>query len=138
MRSRAVIAICVVMLPFLCAAQFIREQNLPLCDGSQPNLHSVNVINDIKGVDFGPYLEIVKRRVKERWYSLIPATAVLTPRCVSIQFKILQNGNLADVRYTSTSGDIQLDRAARGGISGDEPFPPLPTDFKGDHLELRF
>ena len=138
MRLRAVIAICVVMLPFLCAAQLIREQDLPLCNVSQPNPSSVGVITDLKGVDFGPYLEIVKRQVKQRWYSLIPASAVFKPGCVSIQFKILQNGNVADMHYKSTSGDIQLDRAASGAIAWPESLPPLPSEFKGDYLELRF
>src|ERR1700719_1541367 len=138
MRLRGAIAIYVVIFPFLCAAQLVRDQNLPLCDGSQPNRPSVSIITDLKGVDFGPYLETVKRQVKQRWYSLIPADAVFKTGCVNIQFKILQNGYAVEIRYKSTSGDIQLDRAAWGAIGGAEPFPHLPADFKGDHLELRF
>jgi hypothetical protein len=36
------------------------------------------------------------------------------------------------------SGDVSLDRAAWGGITGASPYPPLPKDFKGKFLELRF
>ena len=36
------------------------------------------------------------------------------------------------------SGDVSLDRAAWGGILGASPFPPLPKNFKGPFLELRF
>ena len=36
------------------------------------------------------------------------------------------------------SGDVSLDRAAWGGITGASPYPPLPKDFKGQFLELRF
>ena len=36
------------------------------------------------------------------------------------------------------SGDVALDRAAWAGISGSNPFPPLPTDFTGPYLALRF
>ncbi len=35
------------------------------------------------------------------------------------------------------SGDVSLDRAAWGGIKC-APYPPLPKDFKGSFLELRF
>ena len=36
------------------------------------------------------------------------------------------------------SGDVSLDRAAWGGITGASPYPPLPKEFKGPFLELRF
>jgi hypothetical protein len=36
------------------------------------------------------------------------------------------------------SGDTALDRAAWGGITASNPFPPLPTDFGGQYLALRF
>ena len=136
MRSREAIAICVVIFPFLCAAQLVHQQKLPLCNGS--NSPSVSIINDLEGVDFGPYLEIVKRQVKQRWYSLIPADAYVKHGCVSVQFKILKNGDVTDVLYKSTSGDDQLDRAASAAIAWPEALPSLPTAFKGDHLELRF
>jgi TonB family protein len=136
MRSREAIAICIVIFPFLCAAQLVHQQKLPLCNGS--NSPSVSIINDLEGVDFGPYLEIVKRQVKQRWYSLIPADAYVKHGCVSVQFKILKNGDVTDVLYKSTSGDDQLDRAASAAIAWPEALPSLPTAFKGDHLELRF
>lgn len=141
MRLRATIAICVVMSPFLCAAQLIRDENLPLCNFSQPNPDSANILSDTKGIDFGPYLQRVKRQVKQRWYSLIPSAAIFKAGCVSVQFEILKNGNIADVHYTSTSGDAQLDRAASAAIEWPEartPLPPLPPEFPDDHLELRF
>jgi hypothetical protein len=38
----------------------------------------------------------------------------------------------------SPSGDVSLDRAAWGGITGASPYPQLPKEFKGKYLELRF
>jgi hypothetical protein len=37
-----------------------------------------------------------------------------------------------------TSGDVSLDRAAWGGITASNPFPPLPKEFGGSYLSLRF
>jgi TonB family protein len=137
MRLRMLIAMVVVLLPLSCRSQSTGEKTLPLCDISQANVASVSVMTDINGVDFAPYLEMMKQRVKREWYSLVPST-VLKPGCLSIQFKILQNGSVADVHGVSTSGDVGLDRAAFAGILAVDSFPPLPAGFKGDHLDLRF
>ena len=47
-------------------------------------------------------------------------------------------GHFPNMTLSSTSGDVSLDRAAWGGITGSSPFPPLPTEFRGDYLALRF
>jgi outer membrane biosynthesis protein TonB len=39
---------------------------------------------------------------------------------------------------TGSSGDVSLDRAAWGGITNSNPFPPLPAEFRGQYLALRF
>jgi TonB family protein len=57
---------------------------------------------------------------------------------VTIEFAILKNGQIAGLRYVSGSGDVALDRAAYGGITASTPFPPLPTEFGGQYLGLRF
>jgi hypothetical protein len=36
-----------------------------------------------------------------------------------------------------SSGDVALDRAAWGALTGSN-FPPLPKEFHGQYLELRF
>ena len=41
-------------------------------------------------------------------------------------------------QIVATSGDVALDRAAYGGITASKPFPPLPTEFGGQYLALRF
>lgn len=96
------------------------------------------ILSDTMGVDFGPYLEIVKRQVKKNWYSLIPESVLFKKGEVSIQFSILKDGQVAGMHYVTGSGDVSLDRAAYGGISASTPFPPLPSEFTGPNLTLRF
>jgi len=36
------------------------------------------------------------------------------------------------------SGDVALNRAAWGGITASSPFAPLPAEYKGPFLALRF
>jgi TonB family protein len=102
---------------------------------------NLDVLSDTQGVDFGPYLSRVVQNVRQNWYTLVPesAQAPLYKRGkVSIEFAILPDGKVAGMRVVSTSGDAPLDRAAWGGISLSNPFPPLPKEFTGPYLALRF
>jgi hypothetical protein len=42
------------------------------------------------------------------------------------------------MRIVRGSGNTALDRAAWGGITAGNPFPPLPKQFTGPYLALRF
>ena len=101
----------------------------------------LDVLSDTMGVDFGPYLQRVLHDVRQNWYNLIPEVArapIMKKGKVSIEFAILKNGKVAGLRFVSSSGDVALDRAAYGGITGSNPFPPLPNEFSGQYLALRF
>jgi TonB family protein len=112
--------------------------------GSSPrgNIRSgFDVLSDTMGVDFGPYLARVVHDVRTNWITLIPevARAPLMKRGrVVIQFAILKDGSVAGLKLDSTSGDVALDRAAWGGITASNPFQPLPQEFRGQYLALRF
>jgi TonB family protein len=101
----------------------------------------LDVLSDTMGVDFGPYLSRVLHDVRINWYNLIPEVArapLMKKGKVSIEFAITKDGHVAGMRLVSPSGDVSLDRAALGGITSSNPFPPLPTEFRGDYLALRF
>ena len=101
----------------------------------------MDVLSDTMGVDFGPYLARVLHDVRENWYRIIPESArapLMKKGKVSIEFAILKNGQVAGLQIVGTSGDVALDRAAYGGITASKPFPPLPNEFGGQYLALRF
>jgi TonB family protein len=101
-------------------------------------LGNLEVLSDTQGVDFGPYLQRVLHDVKINWYNLIPVSAQMKKGSLAIEFAITKDGKIADMHLAASSGDIPLDRAAWGGIVASNPFPPLPTDFSGPYLALRF
>src|SRR6185369_13173655 len=114
-----------------------------LGQGKQGNeaIGPMDVLSDTMGVDFGPYLARVLHDVKENWYRIIPESArapLMKKGKVSIEFAILKNGQVAGLQIVGTSGDVALDRAAYGGITASNPFPPLPSEFGGQYLALRF
>lgn len=101
----------------------------------------IDVLSDTMGVDFGPYLSRVLQAVRMHWYNLIPEEArppLLKRGKVAIEFVILPDGKVAGMRLIGESGDIALDRAAWGGITASNPFSPLPSEFHGPYLALRF
>jgi len=102
---------------------------------------AVDILSDTLGVDFGPYLARILEDVRRNWYNLIPEEArspLFKQGKLAIQFVIDKNGNVEGMKLVDPSGDIALDRAAWGGITASNPFPPLPKEFNGPYLALRF
>jgi len=101
-------------------------------------LGALDILSDTQGVDFGPYLQRILQDVKENWYHLIPESAEMKKGKLAIEFAITRDGKVADMRLIATSGDVALDRPAWGSITASNPFPPLPSEFTGPYLALRF
>lgn len=116
--------------------------NYGLGQGQQAQaLGPMEILSDTMGVDFGPYLARVVHDVRENWYRLIPESAqapIMKKGKVAIEFAITKDGTVAGMTLSGTSGDVALDRAAWGGITASNPFPPLPQEFRGQYLALRF
>jgi TonB family protein len=104
-------------------------------------LDQAEILTDTMGVDFGPYLTRVVQIVRQNWYNLMPPSVyppILKQGKLSIEFVILKNGESASMVVHTSSGDVALDRAAWGSITASAPFPPLPKEFPGKLLGLRF
>lgn len=102
---------------------------------------AVDILSDTLGVDFGPYLARVLQEVRKNWYNLIPEEAMsplFKQGKLAIQFYIAKDGSVQGLKVVTPSGDVALDRAALGGITASNPFPPLPKEFSGPYLALRF
>jgi TonB family protein len=98
----------------------------------------VEILSDANGVDFGPYVKSVRGSVKRNWYLLIPKKQRHEQGDVTIQFAIMTDGHVADMHMSQSSGETALDQAAWNGITISSPFSPLPPDFHGPFLALRF
>lgn len=99
------------------------------------------ILTDTMGVDFGPYLTRITEIVRNNWYNLLPPSVyppILKQGKLSIEFFILKNGQVSGMQVHTTSGDVALDRAAWASITASNPFPPLPREFQGQNMGLRF
>ncbi len=104
-------------------------------------LDQAEILTDTMGVDFGPYLTRIVQIVKQNWYTLMPPSVyppILKQGKLSIEFVILKDGKVSNMAVRTSSGDVPLDRAAWASITASTPFPPLPKEFPGQILGLRF
>ena len=100
----------------------------------------VEILTDTQGVDFGPYVRKALATIKKNWIPLIPEEARPPANLqgeTQIRFSILPDGKISAMHLDKSSQHTNIDRAAWGAISAVGQFPPLPTEFKGSHLELR-
>jgi TonB family protein len=104
--------------------------------GERP-LSAIDVLSDTKGVNFGPYLQSVLKTVKQNWYKEVAEDVTKTGN-VSVEFAIQKDGEISGTQLSATSGDVALDRAALDGITASNPFAPLPSEFGGQYIALRF
>ncbi len=100
---------------------------------------SVELLSDPMGVDFWPYLVKVLASVRRNWFAVIPESARFgRPGRTVIQFAIAREGAVPKLVIATPSGTEAFDRAAVASISASNPFPPLPTEFKGNQIRLQF
>jgi len=101
----------------------------------------IEVLSDTKGFNLKPYVKEIVAKMRTTWITLAPNTvrAPLNEQGhVSIEFRLMKDGHIEDVKYHESSGNEGLDRAAYGAIMGSGPMPPLPAEFQCQFVELRF
>ena len=101
----------------------------------------VQVLSDTQGVDFSSWLQRWHWETERTWDPLIPDEVnppIYKSGQLVIRFKVGPNGRVIDgsMKLEGSSGDVALDRAAWGAITGSN-YPPLPRDFHGPYIELR-
>jgi len=109
-------------------------------NGAKAN-NAVEIVSDTMGYDFWPYLTRIHQVVEKNWFDIMPPSVyppISKAGKVQIEFVILKNGQVQGLVIHTPSGDVALDRAAYGSIKASTPFPPLPKEFPGQILGLRF
>lgn len=121
------------------AAQMPHNGGMALHPGAGTG--GIQVLSDTQGVDFTSWLQRWHRETEQTWDPLIPDEVnppIYKSGMVAIRFKVAPNGRIMDgsMVLEGRSGDVALDRAAWGALTGSN-YPPLPREFHGPYLELR-
>ena len=84
--------------------------------------------------DFKPYTKALWKKMEPNW--LPPSKS--EDKGVSTIFAVSRNGDVSDIRIKTTSGDNAIDEAAIKAIKLSAPFGPLPTEYKGEKVNIEF
>lgn len=93
------------------------------------------------GTGFFPYayyIETLKNKVSSSWYSGLVSPGQRGQFLVVVDFKILRNGQVQDLKISQNSGIRSLDLSALRAIENSAPFPPLPSDYPYSYLPISF
>jgi TonB family protein len=120
----------------------IRSRSTPGGGGSGGVAYGgLEMLTPDQGVDFRNYLQRVYLAVKGNWFAIMPESAELGERgVVVLTFKIMRDGSVpgAEPVINRNSGKEPLDRAAYSSVRASNPFEPLPSEFTGPYIELRY
>jgi len=103
-------------------------------------VEGVEILSNTPGVELAPYLRVVVQNINRNWRDQIPASGMRKGK-LAIEFAIMKDGNLVDMWLVSRPGgpdDEAMARMAWTSITKSNPFPPLPGEFTGSFLALRF
>jgi TonB family protein len=99
---------------------------------------SMELASDPMGADFRPYMRQILQTIKRNWLAVYPEAARQGTRGeVVLLFRIVKDGTVAKVSFSTESGAKALDQAAVAAISASNPLLPLPKEFKGNQIVLR-
>lgn len=101
----------------------------------------IEMLTDPQGVNFQSYLERVYVTVKRNWFAVMPGSVELGEKgIVYLTFRINRDGSVPsdEPLIERNSGKEPLDRAAYSSVRASSPFEPLPPQFKGPYIELRY
>jgi len=93
------------------------------------------------GTGFFPYayyIETLKNKVSSSWYSGLVSPGQRGQFLVVVDFKILRDGSIQDLKIVQNSGIRSLDLSALRAVENSAPFPPLPGDYPYSYLPVSF
>lgn len=90
------------------------------------------------GNRFGAYVDILRQRVAEKWRTGDVDPRLQTAPPVIVNFTIMRDGSVKDVRVGQRSGNAVLDYSAQRAIYDASPFPPLPAGYDRNEASIEF
>ena len=123
-------------------SRYLQDQNF---DNQQGGLGDQlpDIQFDSKGVEFGPWLRRFVAEVKRNWF--IPQSAMALSGKVVIQFFVLKNGTITELKVVGPSSIEAYNISAFNALKRSNPTQPLPPEYPDDrafftvtfHYEVR-
>lgn len=110
------------------------HENTPIKSKNTNNSDKEKVNSEINDIDFGPYIKMVQRKIRENWD---PPNGKENCRAVA-RFKINKDGTINGIKILKSSGNESYDNASIMAISKSSPAGALPINFKRNYIEIEF
>jgi TonB family protein len=107
--------------------RYLENQNYDNVTGGATDQSSADIQFDSKGVDFGPWLRRFVAQIKRNW--LIPQVAELAKGRVVVQFTVLRNGTIVELRVAQPASIDALTISALNALKLSNPTTALPAEF---------
>ncbi len=82
------------------------------------------------------YIQGIMDRVSSSWFTSLVDPGVAGSFQTTVLFKILRNGQIADLKVEIPSGISSLDLSALRAVQAASPFPPLPNEYEDQYLVI--
>lgn len=92
--------------------------------------------------DFGQryawYVTALRNRISTNWLLTMVSPNLMSAPRVYLAFDILRDGTITGVQITQSSGIPEVDRSAIRAVVASSPVNPLPADYAGSRLTVKF
>jgi periplasmic protein TonB len=89
------------------------------------------------GERYGAYVQAMTRQISNNWLKVVDSRLTAPPR-VYLRFVIERDGTISSAEFEQRSDIPSLDNSAMRAIRASSPLPPLPPDYRGSNVSVRF
>ena len=100
--------------------------------------HSVTVQNGDFGARFGWYVDVIKRKVAQNWYSQLADPQASVGHFAVVSFTVHRDGSVSNARIQQSSGVPSLDLSAIQAVERIDSFGPLPDGYAGNSVSVAY
>lgn len=122
---------------------------IPFGQGGKPSMSYSQFVNagGEGGMSFGEgnfsdrygwYVAAVRNRISGNWLLSTISPSLLTAPRVYVNFDILRDGTVANVKIAQSSGIPEVDRSALRAVLASTPLGPLPSEYSGSKVSVEF
>jgi len=92
----------------------------------------------VLGDRFGAYAALLKQRISQNWKTQGIDPQIRTAPPVVVNFTLLRNGTIKDIKVKTSSGNAAIDLSAQRALLDVGKVDPLPDGFVGNEVIIEF
>ncbi|MEE8484277.1 MAG: TonB family protein [Nitrospinota bacterium] len=93
---------------------------------------------DIRKFPYEWYIKVMASKINRNWDTLSINFYTDETLHVTVYFQLDRNGDIKGMKLEQSSANKEIDKSALEAVKRSAPFPPLPSGYKEDILEVHF